>query len=123
MLERLLRLAHHVPVVLAHLSALLAHGLAHGLPLSGAVDELDLALALRILVPVEDPDVGPDSCAVEHAVRQRDDHIDEVFFEQPLADRIRALRSEEHTSELQLLMRISYAVFCLKKKNTTINHF
>src|SRR3546814_4035114 len=31
-------------------------------------------------------------------------------------------RSEEHTSELQSLMRISYAVFCLKKKNTIINH-
>src|SRR3546814_8460436 len=30
------------------------------------------------------------------------------------------LRSEEHTSELQSLMRISYAVFCLKKKNTKI---
>src|SRR3546814_4428280 len=29
-----------------------------------------------------------------------------------------ASRSEEHTSELQSLMRISYAVFCLKKKNT-----
>src|SRR3546814_9635488 len=28
-----------------------------------------------------------------------------------------AVRSEEHTSELQSLMRISYAVFCLKKKN------
>src|SRR3546814_7867435 len=28
-------------------------------------------------------------------------------------------RSEEHTSELQTLMRISYAVFCLKKKKTT----
>src|SRR3546814_9523185 len=31
-------------------------------------------------------------------------------------------RSEEHTSELQSLMRISYAVFCLKKKNTTYTH-
>src|SRR3546814_4946145 len=30
-------------------------------------------------------------------------------------------RSEEHTSELQSLMRISYAVFCLKKKTTTAN--
>src|SRR3546814_1395816 len=30
---------------------------------------------------------------------------------------VRGLRSEEHTSELQSLMRISYAVFCLKKKN------
>src|SRR3546814_11243497 len=31
-------------------------------------------------------------------------------------------RSEEHTSELQSLMRISYAVFCLKKKQRKINH-
>src|SRR3546814_5883780 len=31
-------------------------------------------------------------------------------------------RSEEHTSELQSLMRISYAVFCLQKKNTTTYH-
>src|SRR3546814_5213787 len=33
-----------------------------------------------------------------------------------------AARSEEHTSELQSLMRISYAVFCLKKKNTAENN-
>src|SRR3546814_6029289 len=31
-------------------------------------------------------------------------------------------RSEEHTSELQSLMRISYAVFCLKKKTKSTNH-
>src|SRR3546814_4690959 len=31
-------------------------------------------------------------------------------------------RSEEHTSELQSLMRISYAVFCLKKKKTKTQH-
>src|SRR3546814_4987091 len=31
-------------------------------------------------------------------------------------------RSEEHTSELQSLMRISYAVFCLKKKKTQTTH-
>src|SRR3546814_6263294 len=31
-------------------------------------------------------------------------------------------RSEEHTSELQSLMRISYAVFCLKKKKLSSNH-
>src|SRR3546814_7574597 len=40
-----------------------------------------------------------------------------------LADRhtrqLAQVRSEEHTSELQSLMRISYAVFCLKKKTTT----
>src|SRR3546814_1342499 len=38
-----------------------------------------------------------------------------------IGDRFQKLRSEEHTSELQSLMRISYAVFCLKKK-TTIQH-
>src|SRR3546814_1238842 len=35
------------------------------------------------------------------------------------APRLPAARSEEHTSELQSLMRISYAVFCLKKKKHT----
>src|SRR3546814_939814 len=39
-------------------------------------------------------------------------------FGQPLDRR----RSEEHTSELQSLMRISYAVFCLKKKKITQKH-
>src|SRR3546814_2954661 len=38
--------------------------------------------------------------------------IDDLGVEYPEA----AMRSEEHTSELQSLMRISYAVFCLKKK-------
>src|SRR3546814_3883083 len=37
----------------------------------------------------------------------------EVIITRPLS---RSIRSEEHTSELQSLMRISYAVFCLKKK-------
>src|SRR3546814_3841874 len=44
----------------------------------------------------------------------------EVFIDTPLAEAerrdVKGLRSEEHTSELQSLMRISYAVFCLKKK-------
>src|SRR3546814_4085775 len=35
--------------------------------------------------------------------------------------RVGAVRSEEHTSELQSLMRLSYAVFCLKKKKNTRN--
>src|SRR3546814_2234337 len=34
---------------------------------------------------------------------------------------VRRIRSEEHTSELQSLMRISYAVFCLKKKKKKKN--
>src|SRR3546814_6246585 len=36
-------------------------------------------------------------------------------------DEIGDMRSEEHTSELQSLMRISYAVFCLKKKKSKIS--
>src|SRR3546814_6868192 len=39
--------------------------------------------------------------------------------DQPMAREKLDLRSEEHTSELQSLMRISYAVFCLQKNNTT----
>src|SRR3546814_9501696 len=49
--------------------------------------------------------------------------VGEQFQPQPhphlLARPAGAVRSEEHTSELQSLMRISYAVFCLKKKNNT----
>src|SRR3546814_6460952 len=44
-------------------------------------------------------------------VRPRGWHLDEKH-----------VRSEEHTSELQSLMRISYAVFCLKKKKRQKNH-
>src|SRR3546814_17504750 len=52
--------------------------------------------------------------------RQRFDVVDEGRERQPAAvDVRRRIRSEEHTSELQSLMRISYAVFCLKKKKQT----
>src|SRR3546814_2740187 len=45
----------------------------------------------------------------------------ESDFEEAVAEglRRRGWRSEEHTSELQSLMRISYAVFCLKKKKSS----
>src|SRR3546814_1322802 len=44
-------------------------------------------------------------------------HVDEVDHQQPAqVAQPQLARSEEHTSELQSLMRISYAVFCLKKK-------
>src|SRR3546814_7253397 len=42
--------------------------------------------------------------------------------ELPVVRAVAALRSEEHTSELQSLMRISSAVFCLQKKKTTESH-
>src|SRR3546814_5263034 len=38
------------------------------------------------------------------------------------ARRLERVRSEEHTSELQSLMRLSYAVFCLKKNTNTTEH-
>src|SRR3546814_13273810 len=44
-----------------------------------------------------------------------DEAVDDILGAGDRADAVRA-RSEEHTSELQSLMRISYAVFCLKKK-------
>src|SRR3546814_10643233 len=44
------------------------------------------------------------------------DHLGEAIIE-ALRTTHAVVRSEEHTSELQSLMRISYAVFCLKKKN------
>src|SRR3546814_3639440 len=47
--------------------------------------------------------------------RRRALHRPEVLT--ALAADLAGFRSEEHTSELQSLMRISYAVFCLKKKN------
>src|SRR3546814_348520 len=45
-------------------------------------------------------------------------HVHNLAFLRTQAERIDPRRSEEQTSELQSLMRISYAVFCLKKKNT-----
>src|SRR3546814_6002177 len=42
--------------------------------------------------------------------------LEHILGEWPRQDTL-ALRSEEHTSELQSIMRISYAVFCLNKKN------
>src|SRR3546814_8719136 len=44
--------------------------------------------------------------------------VDRTLAREFVADQhVARVRSEEHTSELQSLMRISYAVFCLKKKN------
>src|SRR3546814_3390507 len=51
---------------------------------------------------------------INGAARRRVPHSD---ARRGIVDRRPRLRSEEHTSELQSLMRISYAVFCLKNKN------
>src|SRR3546814_1945295 len=78
----------------------------------------------RILIGAEAIGIGRD--ALRRATQYAKERI--VFdrpigqnqgIQHPLAEK---WRSEEHTSELQSLMRISYAVFCLKKKNTTNKH-
>src|SRR3546814_10266843 len=56
-----------------------------------------------------------DLARLQGGARQLDHRADEVI-EAPV---LLGERSEEHTSELQSLMRISYAVFCLKKKKKT----
>src|SRR3546814_12183528 len=56
-------------------------------------------------------DAGP------RGYRTAPEQLAAVVRPQP-AERVDPLRSEEHTSELQSLMRISYAVFCLQNKTT-----
>src|SRR3546814_9675263 len=55
----------------------------------------------------------------DHQPLDDDDHV--ARDHRDLEGKLGAARSEEHTSELQSLMRISYAVFCLKKKKTKNN--
>src|SRR3546814_10093803 len=59
--------------------------------------------------------------AAHRGLQLGDDGVRHPLFEPdaPRHHHPRPLRSEEHTSELQSLMRISYAVFCLIKKKTT----
>src|SRR3546814_6810675 len=61
-------------------------------------------------------DLDPDEI---HAIGLRE--VDGIQREMDAIIREVGFRSEEHTSELQSLMRISYAVFCLKKKKHTKN--
>src|SRR3546814_979300 len=79
---------------------------------SGGVDEAcGVARAIKaFLVECRGGRLGVAQIAGRHG-----EPLDANF--QTVADR-REFRSEEHTSELQSLMRISYAVFCLKKKKT-----
>src|SRR3546814_10216629 len=58
-----------------------------------------------------------DALALYRPVGGDDDYWQDETPQTMLIDEVEAIwRSEEHTSELQSLMRISYAVFCLKKK-------
>src|SRR3546814_8341519 len=74
---------------------------------------------------------GVQTCALPISIQSRRDSKPNissapVVIEAPVQEKRRQRhlgddRSEEHTSELQSLMRISYAVFCLKKKQDYIN--
>src|SRR3546814_6291250 len=86
-----------------------------GFLVGGAAEHLDdpAAQRLQILARIADDERADRGAADdEHFVRQRFEHRRQIA----------AGRSEEHTSELQSLMRISYAVFCLKKKKTNQNN-
>src|SRR3546814_5308840 len=79
------------------------------------------AVRLFIIHHVQRGDGGETTLAkIEDTPRGTTEIIEEpVDFRAKPAQRL-AQRSEEHTSELQSLMRISYAVFCLKNKTQTI---
>src|SRR3546814_5765783 len=67
-----------------------------------------------------DPILRSQACRLQQGKDSEQRAFSMAFFD---ADFIKfRLRSEEHTSELQSLMRISYAVFCLTKKTTTDNN-
>src|SRR3546814_8445151 len=92
---------------------------------AGGIDPADgpcVAAPIEALVG-KDPLVGEVAGPAAHG-RGRVQGVDQLEhrrrrLEEPSLDQRREVldRSEEHTSELQSLMRISYAVFCLKKKN------
>src|SRR3546814_4262581 len=90
----------------------------------GVADQLQHVDFLVVLAGGLDDDlqraaVGQQAIAVAVALGQADLVEQRVGFrgvEGGISLAVRRLRSEEHTSELQSLMRISYAVFCLKKK-------
>src|SRR3546814_1649772 len=96
-----------------------------------AVERIHRALAARAPEELVERQVGRGGDTIARAgclgdrVREDDGfRIDERRKRIILPERIDLghIRSEEHTSELQSLMRISYAVFCLKKKKNINNN-
>src|SRR3546814_15305694 len=67
------------------------------------------------------PDVPCEERLVQHVRLAMRELYAELLTRREFTNEVaaRVMRSEEHTSELQSLMRISYAVFCLKKKTKT----
>src|SRR3546814_7584624 len=71
-----------------------------------------------VQMPLRRPDQQPDQALECHGYGQQQQQCRQVEHRAGFYP----IRSEEHTSELQSLMRTSYAVFCLKKKNHYMNH-
>jgi hypothetical protein len=79
--ERCLRCA-----CLREFAALVAQAAAQGLPALACVDELNPALAARLLAVGDDPDVGADAGVVEHLLGHGDDGFEPVVLDDPFAD-------------------------------------
>ncbi|MNC38153.1 hypothetical protein D3C75_867450 [compost metagenome] len=73
-------------MLIRELVALVAQALIHFLEMTGAVDQLHFALAMRRLLVGDDPDVGIDTGVVEHLVWQGDDGVQHVALDDPTAN-------------------------------------
>src|SRR3546814_7423088 len=81
------------------------------------ITAMDVAIAILTVSSLSTP--WEENMKVRKGTRTMPPPIPRSPARKPLPIPSRSSRSEEHTSELQSLMRISYAVFCLKKKKTT----
>src|SRR3546814_8478620 len=81
-----------------------------GTNMNDRIGVIDISLQRSVSIGFGQPEHALADIAQDQFRADRRDPGDERFAQEA--------RSEEHTSELQSLMRISYAVFCLKKKNT-----
>src|SRR3546814_1051476 len=116
--QRLAKSGHHDTV-----SGLLTG--SQGSPLNESVSSSSLAVRLSAPAPASSP-VGDASLELAPASLSTflpgvAPAVPSTSADADSADAVEAGRSEEHTSELQSLMRISYAVFCLKKKKPLTN--
>src|SRR3546814_2315482 len=78
-----------------------------------------VVVEVPVLAGVQAHDVLGDLAPLHRRDRRQREATGEVTGDVDVRDVRLEVRSEEHTSELQSLMRISYAVFCLKQKKTT----
>src|SRR3546814_939101 len=100
------------PAAAKVVSAAIPHKTEAGGVALGLMDDAALTQALDG-IRVRVAERKPDATIEGYLVQRMEKGLAEVLIG------YRVDRSEEHTSELQSLMRISYAVFCLKKKNST----